>query len=1193
MGDGPPPVPTDYRGRTFGKYEIIEEISRGAMGVVYKASEPLTRRIVALKVLLAGEMASGSQVERFRREVQAAARLRHPGIVPVHDVGIFDGKHYYTMDFIEGRPLNELIASGEVSIRDALDLVAEVATALDYAHGEGVIHRDVKPSNIIVDPRGKPHVMDFGLAKLVDSDDRFTRTGTTVGTPSYMPPEQASGESHHVDHRADIYSLGAVLYEMLTGRPPFSGDTMVSTLMQVLNDEPVPPKRLNPRIHHDIQTIVLKAMEKKPDRRYLHARAMADDIRHFVTGESIVARPASFGYRCWKTLRKNRSAVFAIAAVLVVALAAYASLRQLRRETVQQVERAHEAGKLEGAKDAAAKLRKEEEPTLKEMFSDEFDDEASSEQWQVETGPWKSSDGRLQVQARSLSAIHTKKKFTGNVTVIVDIVLPAQGKRPPGSAGLVGCFLGSDWRHSYRLSLGVRGPWRLSLMNQREEVAGVECPPLEPDTLYRIRLRRTSIGLHVSLEQPGDEMTQELAYRDVHLPRLLGREFSAGLFAERAGLAVERLRVEQEFLALKTGPLQTPEELYRVGNYFEARDLYEKIAQGHEGRYEGLAALVGMARCDEVQNRFAAALESLKLVESSASTVEHEHLAELLADARLHRFFCSASLNNFTDAVQALRRIADEDEGDVDPAWVWHFPRRVAELINNRAYDETLEALSAAIFGPERRTLYGICSSLRAPMLQSTLASRTRELAEALCDNGHSNRVKDVYAAFPTPLLADAFARAVEDALRSDERDESMSLLAFCTAQKMSSARLAQAAVNLGGSLCDAGLHARLAELCKAFPDARLAAVFVRGIRETTDAEQLDEAFALLKHSSESFPEETGALVASDGAAIRLGQAMLAHDDLLAPIKLHGALGEGVTAPSLVSLFVEATQAALAAREADAAIKLLAHGRAHFGVGHAGLGAAAARLVARMAADGEYAGVVAAHQAYPSESLAPALAKVIAEAVAAQRMDDALDVFGEYASSRYSAPPALVGALTTALAALDPAADDTRALLARYQVALQAYDAPTGRGLAVALGDAYVAGDRLLPALAQYESAGGMEGLMRAGCVAAELGLGERALSLWADLRKLAQPDGHWTAVATFLLGETTTGEFERGAREALFSPSGMAYLRGLRLWLTDASGAAEEMATAARGKPDWFTPLARRVRGSDAIEEPPRDPDD
>ncbi|MHC4505505.1 MAG: serine/threonine-protein kinase, partial [Planctomycetota bacterium] len=240
--------------REFGRYEILEEVSRGAMGIVYRAREKALGRIVALKVLLAGEHASDEQVGRFIREARAIARIRHPNIVPIHDVGEVDGRHYFTMDYIEGDPLSRMIEKGKVDIRRALDIVESIADAAECAHAAGVVHRDIKPSNIMIDAEGRAQITDFGLAKPVEGDTQYTRTGTTIGTPAYMPPEQAKGDVAAITPQSDIYSIGAVLYELVTGVAPFEGPSMLDIILDVLHNEPARPRKLNPRVHADVET---------------------------------------------------------------------------------------------------------------------------------------------------------------------------------------------------------------------------------------------------------------------------------------------------------------------------------------------------------------------------------------------------------------------------------------------------------------------------------------------------------------------------------------------------------------------------------------------------------------------------------------------------------------------------------------------------------------------------------------------------------------------------------------------------------------------------------------------------------------------------------------------------------------------------------------------------------------------------
>jgi len=316
----------------FGDYELLEEVGRGGQGVVYRAHQKSLNRTVALKVISLGQWASKAHVKRFRREAEAAARLEHSCIVPIYEVGERDGSCYFSMQFIEGGQLDEVVRRAPMSIRQAAGLIAKVAHTVHYAHEHGILHRDIKPGNILLDEKGEPHLTDFGLARLVETESTVTRTREVLGTPSYMAPEQAAGETTKLGKATDVYGLGAVLYQLVTGHPPFAGGTTYETIKLLLDTEPRPPRSLNRKIDRELSTICVKCLDKDPKRRYPAAAGLAEDLEHWLKHEPIEARRTGLSVRGKKWVRRNPTS--ALLAASLVALAAAAGWIVWKTESV-------------------------------------------------------------------------------------------------------------------------------------------------------------------------------------------------------------------------------------------------------------------------------------------------------------------------------------------------------------------------------------------------------------------------------------------------------------------------------------------------------------------------------------------------------------------------------------------------------------------------------------------------------------------------------------------------------------------------------------------------------------------------------------------------------------------------------------------------------------------------------------------
>jgi len=411
--------------RYFGDYQLLEEIARGGMGVVYKAKQVSLNRVVALKMILAGHLAGEQDVKRFQAEAEAAANLDHPNIVPVFEVGQHNGQHYFSMGYVEGESLAGRIAAGPLDPKEAVAIVKVVSEGIAYAHAQGVIHRDLKPANILLSndssseqqvpssatrafsashPTYTPKVADFGLAKRLGEDQGMTATGQILGTPAYMPPEQAGGKIDEISERADVYSLGAILYCLLTGRPPFQASNQIETLQQVLSVSPVSPTQINPAIPRDLATICLKCLEKQANKRYRSAEELAQELGRYQRGEPITARAVGPAERGWRWCKRNpviASLTAGIALVLLLGTIVSASFAFVAHQTIGELQTTLERANREEFQNRVASVR---------LYAVQI--AAAQNEWQA--GNWDRARERLencQPSLRGWEYYHLVTKF--------------------------------------------------------------------------------------------------------------------------------------------------------------------------------------------------------------------------------------------------------------------------------------------------------------------------------------------------------------------------------------------------------------------------------------------------------------------------------------------------------------------------------------------------------------------------------------------------------------------------------------------------------------------------------------------------------------------------------------------------------------------------------------------------------------
>jgi serine/threonine protein kinase/tetratricopeptide (TPR) repeat protein len=661
------------KGDVFGNYIILDEISRGAMGIVYRARQVNLNRVVALKLLIAGERASRDQIERFYRETQAVAKLRHPNIVPVYDMGKVGNQHFFTMEYVEGKSLEEIILKGGVSEEEALDIARQVGRALSHAHERGIIHRDVKPGNILVDKEGHVQVMDFGLAKEVKTRRNMTHSGVTVGTPHYMSPEQARGASQKVDYRSDVYGMGAVLYELLTGRPPHDGETPVEIVLKVIQDDPVLPRKLKPRVQRDLETVCMKALDKDPGRRYQSMDDFLADLERYRTGEPIEARPSTLMYSVRKKINKHRELSMAVSAAIIVLSLVFILLErrtiQVRRELTDLRAKHIETTKRE------KQLRKREERVAaqlekwRKVFDGPFDTSVMTK-WTHSGGTWKPVEKYLIGRATGPAYLEFAEPLCGNVRAKFYFMLDTP---LTGHFGLaISCIEDVD-ESGYKF---LFTPDKLALIKGSAVKREVDLR-LKTNLQYELMVQRENDTVFMSLE--GREIFR---YRD--LAPLTGTGCSRLRFLlSGSKVSIAGLVIEMESTPLKGSPLLMADRLFMEGEYQSAIDVYRLIAKMPPGKEFAAEALYKMGLAYTKLDNTSEALECFKQV-----TALYEQ-SKYAGVARLQLGLAYLMLRDYASLQRALEKYGIES-----------FLRPVLK----EAPAEIIEAYAAQVKLPDEKT---------------------------------------------------------------------------------------------------------------------------------------------------------------------------------------------------------------------------------------------------------------------------------------------------------------------------------------------------------------------------------------------------------------------------------------------------------------------------------------------------------
>ena len=857
--------------KDFGEYEIISEVGRGAMGIIYRARHRFLKREVAIKVMLAGMYASKKQVARFYREAQAAAKLRHPNIVPIYDIGKRHGRHFFTMDYVEGRSLSSMVHAGDITIRGALRLVIELAEALAYAHSQKVIHRDIKPSNIIVDMDGKPHLMDFGLAKQLDSGTKFTQTGSAIGTPAYMSPEQAAGESHRLDHRSDLYSLGAVLYELVTGRPPFEGENMMKVIMQVLNHDPALPRALNPKVHRDIQTVILKAMEKNPERRYQTMQEYADDLRRFMAGEAILARPANALYRYWRKARKHTLAVVSISIACIIAGLSSVYV-VVTKEKLQRADQARILAEIELRQEKEMEAR-QVKPKEVQAVIDDFAGPGLAEVWKPQGKPeaWRIENGELVAEATGEEVLMLVPPvlLEGNIRFEYQVRVPEDCE-----AYRLDCLIGADHSQAFRVIIESDKPKpHLVLQRSGVELAEVDIGLFEKGRAYGCLLERREDQLRFEL-RAGDELVAALRYRDRDIIRDLGTpedgKFNLGFAVWDSRVYLDGVRVTRESTPTKSPLFYHPQKLMLRKQYDVAiSELSDIMLDEMRSDFERHKARHLIGRCWELKGQYGKALEFYEAIPAEIRPPvpvkdEDDFSADaFIAENALRRFFCFFRTGRLPQAAAALTQLA-ETGTLIDGANVWHFRDALGRCLVTPRLEEALVILQKARFMPvgapsgeaeagvKGLTLHEL-ARLTGTSLYNDFLEKAVKLALKFAQGTHANfgRIIEVYGAFPDPAMSAAVRQGLRQATRLGKLDDSLALLKFASEKLPEVETLDEEALKLGDRFCQLQQFPRVLDVYQSYPSLPLLACFQKAVDGLLKQGDRDAASALYTQAIE------------------------------------------------------------------------------------------------------------------------------------------------------------------------------------------------------------------------------------------------------------------------------------------------------------------------------------------------------